>query len=98
MLLLDPLVLVFADGDCLPFHRMHTMHIERILSPVSRDDVWSDDDGRCIPSLLAPSALVEEGGLAPYNLAKTAPVCVPFNEMLHLPHVDLVLGVHLRSP
>ena len=81
MLLLDPLVLIFADGDCFPFHRMHTMHTERIMPPVSRDDVWSDDDGRCIPSLLAPSALAEEGGLAPYNLAKNGFRPAPIRRM-----------------
>lgn len=26
-----------------------------------------NDDGRCIPSLLAPLVLAEEGGLAPYT-------------------------------
>ena len=46
-------------GECL------TTLFDRRGSKAMPYNGSEDDDGRCIPSLLAPSALAEEGGLAP---------------------------------
>jgi len=73
MVVLNPLVLVLSNGDCLPFH-CNAQDARYKYSSFDGVGLWA---GRrtcmrtvrhCIPSLLAPpvrSALAEEGGLAP---------------------------------
>ena len=76
MLVLNPLVLVLPNGDCLPFHR----NARYARSTYKGSDVvglWAGRRTclktvrRCIPSLLRysvvllPALLLEEGGLAP---------------------------------
>ena len=75
VLVLNPLVLVLPNGDCLPFHRNahHARHTysgfgKRGPVGLQQTSVRTDDDGAVSPPYFAPfGRSVEGGGLAPIS-------------------------------
>ena len=78
VVVLDPLVLVFPDGDCLPFHRnaryaryTYNCFGRRGAVDLQQNRVRTGDDGAVSPPYCAPcplartAVLLEGGGLAP---------------------------------